>query len=97
MASYGMLPIGFGPVREINGECGDTRANHILGHGLAGPVDLAVVLALDVTLLEGQRLLRRLDEGGHVLSRVLGALGDELLVEAAVLALLSLPLLLRAQ
>mmetsp|Transcript_41256 Transcript_41256/g.128023 ORF Transcript_41256/g.128023 Transcript_41256/m.128023 type:complete len:763 (-) Transcript_41256:2-2290(-) len=73
---------------EVLAEDAPVARRHLV-HGLVGPVDLVVVLALDVALLEGERLLRRLDEGRHVLSSVLRALGDELLVEAVVLALLA--------
>mmetsp|Transcript_68773 Transcript_68773/g.190376 ORF Transcript_68773/g.190376 Transcript_68773/m.190376 type:complete len:301 (+) Transcript_68773:1567-2469(+) len=52
-------------------------------------MDLVVILALNVALLEGQGLLCRLDESGHVLSSVLRALGDELFIKAVVFALLS--------
>merc|ERR1719204_1098922 len=60
-----------------------------LGHGLVGPMDLVFVLGLDVALLEADWLLRRLDECGDVLARVLCALCNQLFVEAVVLTLLA--------
>mmetsp|Transcript_117201 Transcript_117201/g.311741 ORF Transcript_117201/g.311741 Transcript_117201/m.311741 type:complete len:527 (-) Transcript_117201:184-1764(-) len=73
---------------EVLAEDPPVARRHLV-HRLVGPVDLVLVLLLDVSLLEGQVLLGGLDERGHVLARVLRALGNELFVEAVVLALLA--------
>mmetsp|Transcript_93361 Transcript_93361/g.273327 ORF Transcript_93361/g.273327 Transcript_93361/m.273327 type:complete len:379 (-) Transcript_93361:525-1661(-) len=73
---------------EVLAEDSPVARGHLV-HGLVGPVDLVLVLLLDVALLERQRLLGRLDEGGYVLTSVLRTLGNELFIETVVLALLT--------
>mmetsp|Transcript_6998 Transcript_6998/g.17495 ORF Transcript_6998/g.17495 Transcript_6998/m.17495 type:complete len:260 (-) Transcript_6998:181-960(-) len=58
-------------------------------HRLVCPVDLVVVVDLDVAVLKRMGLFLGLDECRHVLACVLGALRDELLVETVVFALLA--------
>mmetsp|Transcript_35510 Transcript_35510/g.77730 ORF Transcript_35510/g.77730 Transcript_35510/m.77730 type:complete len:345 (+) Transcript_35510:707-1741(+) len=73
---------------EILPEDTPVAGRHLI-HRLVRPVDLVVIGVLQISVFEGQRVLGRLDEGRDVLPRILRTLGNELLVEAVVLALLA--------
>mmetsp|Transcript_99314 Transcript_99314/g.286595 ORF Transcript_99314/g.286595 Transcript_99314/m.286595 type:complete len:400 (+) Transcript_99314:598-1797(+) len=73
---------------EVLAEDSPISSRHLVD-GLLCPMDLVVVLGLDVALLEPNGFLRRLDESGDVLAGVLGPLRDQLLIEAVILALLT--------
>mmetsp|Transcript_4899 Transcript_4899/g.11496 ORF Transcript_4899/g.11496 Transcript_4899/m.11496 type:complete len:411 (-) Transcript_4899:490-1722(-) len=73
---------------EVLTEDAPITRGHLV-HGLVCPMNLVVILALNVTLLERKGFFCRLDESGHVLASVLRALGNELFIEAVVFALLA--------